>query len=475
MDSWLVMAYSYASTHPVVLEANGRVTHTHKTHTARIDQMTISLAVSSPRRHRHNPPSTAGTPRHLEGPVFVGKADGSDTPSTAPSPSAPVPDVVVSIEGEGRSLDSASDAADLITRLLATPNLTELKLKGNTLSKEVFRAIVDALLVTEKSGKTTLQIIDSSDCFTRRGPDDIHTAMRCLGEVFESATLREINLSDNALSLEGAKILSPQVARCTSLTVLRLNNTGLGPLGGMLVGLGLAEGARRGLRLKVLQLGRSRQESKGAAAIAEAFELMKSLEEILLPQNGIKDTGIVALATAVRANPNLRVLDLNDNTFRTAGSKAMAKSLSEIHEIEEVNFGDCLLKSAGFEMIANALTNNHPHLKRVDLTYNEIGRSNVSALCQLVAGKTKLEKLELNGNILSDEDLEQVTASLCVNDVDDVLGETDEMEDPDDEEEDDAEEDDASDSDDDGSDEADEAEGEAAIVAETLNQLRCDV
>lgn len=73
MDSWLVMAYSYASTHPVVLEANGRVTHTHKTHTARIDQMTVSLAVSSPRRHRHNPPSTAGTPRHLEGPVFVGE------------------------------------------------------------------------------------------------------------------------------------------------------------------------------------------------------------------------------------------------------------------------------------------------------------------------------------------------------------------------------------------------------------------
>ena len=138
---------------------------------------------------------------------------------------------------------------------------------------------------------------------------------------------------------------------------------GLGPLGGKLVGLGLAEGAKRGLRLRVLQLGRSRQENKGAVSIAAALAAMGSLEEIIMPQNGIKATGIAALAEAVKANRGLRVLDLNDNTFRAAGCRAMAAALADVHGLRAVNFGDCLLGPAGFDLIANALTGNHANLE----------------------------------------------------------------------------------------------------------------
>ena len=38
-------------------------------------------------------------------------------------------------------------------------------------------------------------------------------------------------------------------------------------------------------------LGRSRQENEGATALAEVFGMMGSLEEVVMPQNGIYHAG----------------------------------------------------------------------------------------------------------------------------------------------------------------------------------------
>ena len=44
--------------------------------------------------------------------------------------------------------------------------------------------------------------------------------------------VQELNLSDNAVSLEGAKTIAPHIYAMTSLSTLRLHNTGIGPSGG---------------------------------------------------------------------------------------------------------------------------------------------------------------------------------------------------------------------------------------------------
>ena len=54
-------------------------------------------------------------------------------------------------------------------------------------------------------------------------------------------------------------------------------------------------------------------------------QLMGSLEEVHMPQNGINHPGVTALATAVQHNAGLRVLNLNDNTFTKKGAIAMAQ------------------------------------------------------------------------------------------------------------------------------------------------------
>jgi Ran GTPase-activating protein 1 len=53
--------------------------------------------------------------------------------------------------------------------------------------------------------------------------------------------------------------------------------------------------------------------------------MMGSLEEIQMPQNGIRPNAIEFLADACAHNPNLRIVNFNDNTFRRVGGELMAK------------------------------------------------------------------------------------------------------------------------------------------------------
>lgn len=59
--------------------------------------------------------------------------------------------------------------------------------------------------------------------------------------------------------------------------------------------------------------------------VALSSQLIGSLEEVHMPQNGINHPGVTALATAMQHNPQLRVLNLNDNTFTKRGAIAMAE------------------------------------------------------------------------------------------------------------------------------------------------------
>jgi hypothetical protein len=63
-------------------------------------------------------------------------------------------------------------------------------------------------------------------------------------------------------------------------------------------------------------LGRSRQENEGAKALAEVFNLMGTLEEVVMPQNGIHHEGIEALANAFENNPNLKNVIIYNNKLQ---------------------------------------------------------------------------------------------------------------------------------------------------------------
>ena len=126
-------------------------------------------------------------------------------------------------------------------------------------------------------------------------------------------------------------------------------------------------------------------------------------------------------------------------------------------------------------------------MQRIDLTYNEIKRANVPSLCGMLAGKLALSCVELNGNALGGDDVDAVRSAIDANagaaGGEAVVGDTDEMEDPDEaddgDDDDDGEggdEDGGDDDDDDDNDEDDDggdmdAEEEDALVASVAAKL----
>jgi Ran GTPase-activating protein 1 len=97
--------------------------------------------------------------------------------------------------------------------------------------------------------------------------------------------------------------------------------------------------------------------------LAEAFKVIRTLEEISMPQNGIRAEGIIRLADAIRMNPELKKLNLGDNTFGEAGAIAMSSALATLSQLEMVDFSDCLCRNRGSMMIAQNLVESGSQLK----------------------------------------------------------------------------------------------------------------
>ncbi|XP_030610796.1 ran GTPase-activating protein 1b [Archocentrus centrarchus] len=369
-----------------------------------------------------------------------------------------VGDGELSYKGLGLKLDNAESVEQLALDIKQHQGLRALCLEGNTLGVEAAQAIAKAL-----ESKDMLQRCYWSDMFTGRLRSEIPPALRSMGSAIMSAGARltELDLSDNAFGPDGVKgieqlLKSPS---CHTLRELRLNNCGMGIGGGKILAEALIECHRQSsalgapLRLRVFVAGRNRLENEGATALAKAFKLMGSLEEIHVPQNGINYKGVMALASAMQHNPELRVLNLNDNTFTKKGTLAMAQALRHLRNIQVINFGDCLVRSEGAIALAAVLREGLPILKELNLSFGEITEAAALVVAQAVTDKPHMEKVDLNGNCLGEEGCEALKEAMENMNKGDMLASlSDDEGEPDDEDE----EDDSGDDDDDDDDVSDD-------------------
>uniref|UniRef100_A0AAR2LMK0 Ran GTPase-activating protein 1 n=1 Tax=Pygocentrus nattereri TaxID=42514 RepID=A0AAR2LMK0_PYGNA len=309
----------------------------------------------------------------------------------------------LSYRGQGLKLDDKQSVEGIAREIEQCKYLKALRLEGNTIGVEAARVIAKAL-----ESKKELQRCHWSDMFTGRLRSEIPPALKSLGNALMTSGTRltELDLSDNAFGPDGIKgieVLLKSPA-CHTLQELRLNNCGMGIGGGIILASALAECYKQSsvagspLKLKVFIAGRNRLENDGAIALAHSFQMIGSLEEVHMPQNGINHPGITALATAMQHSLNLRVLNLNDNTFTKRGAVAMAQALRHLRNVQVINFGDCLVRSEGAIAIAAALREGLPILKELNLSFGEISEAAALVVATAVRDKADLQKLDLNGN-----------------------------------------------------------------------------
>ncbi|XP_061823331.1 ran GTPase-activating protein 1b [Nerophis lumbriciformis] len=322
-----------------------------------------------------------------------------------------VGDGELSFKGLGLKLDNAESVEELVQEIEQCQDLRALRLEGNTLGVEAAVAIAQAL-----ESKHRLQSCYWSDLFTGRLRFEIPKALESLssGIMMAGARLTVLDLSDNAFGPDGVRGIQQLLKSptCHTLKELRLNNCGMGIGGGKILAEALMECHRSSvtagsaLKLRIFVAGRNRLENEGASALAKAFQLMGSLEEVHMPQNGINYAGVIALASAMRHNPDLRVLNLNDNTFTKRGTLAMAQALGHLRNVQVINFGDCLVRCEGAIALAAVLREGLPILKELNLSFGEIKEAAALVVAQAVMDKPYMEKVDLNGNFLGEDGCE---------------------------------------------------------------------
>ncbi|XP_051175438.1 ran GTPase-activating protein 1 [Leptopilina boulardi] len=326
----------------------------------------------------------------------------------------------VSFAGKSLKLNSENDGKEVVDAIKNCIKLEYLDLEGNTLGPEAAKTIAKCL---EEHGSNLKRAL-WKDMFTGRMKDEIPLALEYLGNGLCTAgtKLVELDLSDNAFGPIGVKGLATLLSSssCYSLQELRLNNNGLGISGAKMLAQALhdcySKSVKAGspLALKVFIAGRNRLENEGATALASVFKQLKSLEEIVIPQNGIYHAGISALAEGLSANLGLRILNLNDNTVGPKGAQALARILPNLKCLENINLGDCLLKTKGAIVLTQALGDDgsYPALTELNLSYNEIRSNGIDPIVQAVAHKAQLTSLLLDGNFFGSEGRESLKEGL---------------------------------------------------------------
>ncbi|XP_004575556.1 ran GTPase-activating protein 1 isoform X1 [Maylandia zebra] len=391
-----------------------------------------------------------------------------------------VEDGELSYKGQGRKLDDAQSVEEMVKEIQDFEGLQALRLEGNTVGVEAAQAIAKAL-----ETKSALMRCYWSDMFTGRLRSEIPPSLNSLGDalMLAGARLTVLDLSDNAFGPDGVKGIENLLksSTCYTLQELRLNNCGMGIGGGKILAASLiynhkkSSAARSPLSLKVFVAGRNRLENDGATALAQAFKLMGSMEEVHMPQNGINHAGVTALAEAMQHNPGLRILNLNDNTFTEKGAMAMAQALKHLRSIQVINFGDCLVRPEGAKAIAVSVSEGLPILKELNLSYGEITEDAALVVAQAVKDKDQLEKLDLNGNCIGEDGCRALKVAMEAMNMSELLGslsdDEGEPEDDDDEEDEDDDEEEDDDEDDVDEEEVEEEEEEEEEEESTGNKF----
>ncbi|KRX98302.1 Ran GTPase-activating protein 1 [Trichinella pseudospiralis] len=336
-----------------------------------------------------------------------------------------------SIAGKGLFYDD-DDEIDNLAKSLKDASFEKLNLSGNSIGIKAAAAIGDALKLN-----SSIKELHLSDLFTRRTLDEIPY---CLKHIFDAivesgAKIEILDLSDSAFGKIGADELvnffsSPSA---WSLHTLLLHNNGLGIGGGQVIANALktahhnSKMANVKFNLKTVVIGRNRLENAGATALADAFQVffdkqesqrfdninemlfssflfplqqqtIGTLEEIVMPQNGITGPGIIELLKAFSKNPSLKKIDLSDNTFSKDAATSLKEMLKQLKKLEFVNFDDCLLRNHCAEHLAQGLALASPNLSEIHLNGCEFHTSAASQILLSLKSKASLSKINMNNN-----------------------------------------------------------------------------
>lgn len=410
---------------------------------------------------------------------------------------------IFDISGGKRAFIEAEEAEELLRPLAETGNsYTKICFSNRSFGVDAAR-VAEPILVSLRG---QLIDVDLSDFIAGRPEAEALEVMTIFSLALEGSVLKSLNLSNNALGEKGVRAFGALLKSQNSLEELYLMNNGISEEAARAIceliswthklrvlhfhnnmtgdegAVAIAEVVKRSPMLEDFRCSSTRVGSDGGVALAEALttcpKLMnldlrdnmfgvdagialskalsehECLAEVYLSYLNLEDEGTIALANALKESaPSLKVLELAGNDITAKAALALAECISEKQFLTKLNLSENELKDEGCVLIGKALQDGHEQLKGIDLSANFIRRAGAMLLAQAVVHKPEFEMLNINGNYISDEGIDEVKEILKAGKKSlDVLGPLDEN-DPEGEDE-----DEKSDADQEGAEDEDELE-----------------
>ena len=302
---------------------------------------------------------------------------------------------------------------NLATALEANTNLTNLNLSHNSQGRQILASDSIAAILENNELITTLDLNNMNlgsqglnklfsvvqqhilrDLNIAGNGLDINSVEQ-LAQILssEESKLLHLNISNNAITIEGLVLLANSLKHNNSLEILELSQIGnLGKEGGQHLSLFLTDNKS----LLKLDISNNNLSYIGAKFLAKGLSVNSSLVQINISNNNLDEAGCIFISEALETNNSLTTLNLKDNHVQSTGSIYLAAMLEQYNHIQYLNLTGNQINDTGIEALASVMHN----LKALNLSNNQITTNDAGFLAETLKSGVALKILILNNNCL---------------------------------------------------------------------------
>ncbi|KAF6351723.1 leucine rich repeat containing 74A [Rhinolophus ferrumequinum] len=252
-----------------------------------------------------------------------------------------------------------------------------------------------AIAIALVSNTTVITLELADNCIMEMG---VLSLMEMLQENYY---IQELNISDNDLGLEGARIISNFLQRnVSSLLKLQLSGNNFKDESAEL----FLQALSVNYQIKNMDLSHNQFSDKGGELLGQMLALNVGLLSLDLSWNHFCSQGAVAFCNGLRVNVTLKTLDLSMNGFGNEGAAGLGEVLRFNSSLAHLDVSSNNINNEGVSKISKGLEFNES-LKFLKLFLNPMSMDGAILLILSIKRnpKSKMEKLDISNVLVSEQ------------------------------------------------------------------------
>lgn len=315
-----------------------------------------------------------------------------------------------SIADQKKTYETVADVSEVVHDMAQIQDeLVEVDISGNHFSPEAMEEICSVL-----GNAKNLRVVNLASVFLGLDKGKVHHNLAILSQALGKHKIQMIDLSDNAISSDFPEEFGDFISKTTELMHLRMDNCGLGRIGGDRLGESLKRIVDKS-KLEIVEIAQNRFFSF-PPALCEALVGFDNIRELRIQYNTIEEETMLEFLQAFREHA-LEVFDIRDNFLSVEGSRHLGELYCRWN-LRELRTGDCMMGNEGVkEFLRRANRKFSPMMLPgdyevgrsgivLDISYNEFEQDAVELLVEFCS-KNTVKELVVFGNYY--EDVGEVT------------------------------------------------------------------